>query len=215
MRALHLHPFGRTHVLSLTQARAPAGPVAEVRRPADPARAASGPPGGTHAAGSALRLSAGECGLLLIRLTFGLLLAGHGAQKLFGIFGGPGLAATGRSFDVLGYRPGKVFAVIGGLSELCGGLGLAVGLLTPLAAAAVIGVMINAMVTVSGAHGLWIQNGGVEYSVSISIVALALAAIGPGRVSLDRFFPWRSDGWPAAAVALGLGGIGAAIALSI
>ncbi|MGW4905923.1 DoxX family protein [Streptomyces sp. NPDC004270] len=160
-------------------------------------------------------MSAGECGLLLIRLTFGLLLAGHGAQKLFGIFGGPGLAATGRSFDVLGYRPGKVFAVIGGLSELCGGLGLAVGLLTPLAAAAVIGVMINAMVTVSGAHGLWIQNGGVEYSVSISIVALALAAIGPGRVSLDRFFPWRSDGWPAAAVALGLGGIGAAIALSI
>ncbi|MER5521497.1 DoxX family protein [Streptomyces sp. NPDC002763] len=172
-------------------------------------------PGGTHATGSALRLSAGECGLLLIRLTFGLLLAGHGAQKLFGIFGGPGLAATGRGFDALGYHPGKVFAVIGGLSELCGGLGLAVGLLTPLAAAAVIGVMINAMVTVSGAHGLWIQNGGVEYSVSISIVALALAAIGPGRVSLDRFLPWRSDGWPAAAVALGLGGIGAAIALSV
>ncbi|MEU2617513.1 DoxX family protein [Streptomyces sp. NPDC007157] len=161
------------------------------------------------------RLSAGDCGLLLIRLTFGLLMAGHGAQKLFGIFGGPGLAATGRGFDALGYHPGKVFAVIGGLSELAGGLGLAVGLFTPLAAAAVIGVMINAMVTVSGAHGLWSQNGGVEYSVAICVVALALAAIGPGRLSVDRFFPWRSDGWLAAAVALGLGGIGAAIALNI
>ncbi|MFK0157760.1 DoxX family protein [Streptomyces sp. NPDC090499] len=161
------------------------------------------------------RLSAAEGGLLLIRLTFGLLLAGHGAQKLFGVFGGPGLAATGRSFDALGYHPGKVFAVIGALSEICGGLGLAVGLLTPLAAAAVIGVMINAMVTVSGAHGLWIQNGGVEYSVSVCVVALALTAIGPGRFSLDRFFPWRSGGWLPAAVALGVGGIGAAIALSI
>ncbi|MGW7243276.1 DoxX family protein [Streptomyces sp. NPDC054804] len=184
-----------------------------MRRPADPA--ASGPPGGTHAAGAGPRLSAGDCGLLLIRLTFGLLMAGHGAQKLFGIFGGPGLAATGRGFDALGYHPGKVFALLGGLSELAGGLGLAVGLFTPLAAAAIIGVMINAMVTVSGAHGLWIQNGGVEYSVAICIVALALAAIGPGRLSVDRFFPWRSDGWAAAAVALGLGGIGAAIALSV
>ncbi|MFD4508836.1 DoxX family protein [Streptomyces sp. NPDC058457] len=160
-------------------------------------------------------MSAGECGLLLIRLTFGLLTAGHGAQKLFGLFGGPGLAATGRGFDALGYHPGKVFAVIGGLSELAGGLGLAVGLFTPLAAAAIIGVMINAMVTVSGANGLWIQDNGVEYSVAICIVVLALAAIGPGRLSLDRFFPWRDGGWLAAAVALGLGGIGAAIALSI
>ncbi|MGY5013269.1 DoxX family protein [Streptomyces sp. 900105755] len=213
MRALHFHPLGRTRALSLTQVRAPA---AETRRPADTtARTTSGPPGETRAAGAVPGLSAAEGGLLLIRLTFGLLLAGHGAQKLFGIFGGSGLTATGRGFDALGYHPGKVFALIGGLSELCGGLGLAVGLLTPLAAAAVIGVMINAMVTVSGANGLWIQNGGVEYSVSICVVALALTAIGPGRFSLDRFFPWRSGGWFPAAVALGVGGTGAAIALSI
>ncbi|WP_369386471.1 DoxX family membrane protein [Streptomyces sp. CG1] len=164
---------------------------------------------------SAQRVTAGDCGLLLLRLTFGLFMAGHGAQKLFGLFGGSGLTATGKGFESLGYRPGKVFAVIGGLSEFLGGLGLAVGLLTPLAAAALIGVMINAMATVTGTHGLWETNGGVEYSVGIAIVALAVAAIGPGRLALDLFFPWGSGGWAEAACALGLGGVASAITLSL
>ncbi|MFJ3233897.1 DoxX family protein [Streptomyces sp. NPDC086787] len=159
--------------------------------------------------------TAADWGLLLIRLTFGLLMAGHGAQKLFGIFGGGGLSETAKGFAELGFRPGKLFAVIGGLSELLGGLGLAVGLFTPLAAAAVIGVMINAMATVTGAHGLWETDGGVEYSVCIAVVALAVAAIGPGRIAVDRFFRWGDGGWTEAAVALGLGGIGAAITLSL
>ncbi|MET9382109.1 DoxX family membrane protein [Streptomyces sp. NPDC002928] len=159
--------------------------------------------------------SAADWGLLLIRLTFGLLMAGHGAQKLFGLFGGDGLTATGKGFEALGFRPGRLFAVIGGLSELLGGLGLALGLLTPLAAAAIVGVMINAMATVTGAHGLWESDGGVEYSVSIAVVALAIAAIGPGRFAVDRFFRWGSGGWGAAIVALGLGGVGAAITLSL
>ncbi|MFF1281530.1 DoxX family protein [Streptomyces sp. NPDC058299] len=159
--------------------------------------------------------TAGDFGLLLIRLTFGLLLAAHGAQKVFGLFGGPGLTATGKGFAALGYHPGKLFAVIGGLSELLGGLGLALGLLTPLAAAALIGVMINAMVTVTGAHGLWETDGGVEYSVCITIVALAVAAIGPGRLAADRPFRWGKGGWKGAAFALGLGGIAAAITLSL
>ncbi|MFE9610682.1 DoxX family protein [Streptomyces sp. NPDC006012] len=111
--------------------------------------------------------------------------------------------------------PGEVYAVIGSLSELLGGLSLALGLFVPLASAAVVGVMINAMVTVSGTHGLWDQNGGVEYNVAICVVALALAAVGPGRLALDRFFPWRAGGWPEAALALGLGGVGAAVALSV
>ncbi|GAA3093961.1 DoxX family protein [Streptomyces echinatus] len=161
------------------------------------------------------RVTAGDCGLLLLRLTFGLFMAGHGAQKLFGLFGGQGLTATGKGFDALGYHPGKVFAVIGGLSEFLGGLGLAVGLFTPLAAAALIGVMINAMVTVTGAHGLWDTDGGVEYNVAIAIVALAVAAIGPGRLAIDRFFRWGDGGWTAAAVALGLGGIASAISLTL
>ncbi|GAA5004617.1 DoxX family protein [Streptomyces siamensis] len=160
-------------------------------------------------------MTAGDAGLLLVRLTFGLFMAGHGAQKLFGLFGGPGLTATGKGFESLGYRPGKVFAAIGGLSEFLGGLGLAAGLLTPLAAAALIGVMINAMATVTGAHGLWESDGGVEYNVAITVVAIAVAALGPGRLALDRLFPWGNGGWAEAALALGLGGIGAAIALTL
>jgi putative oxidoreductase len=158
---------------------------------------------------------AADWGLLILRLTFGLLLAAHGAQKLFGILGGRGLTASGKSFEALGYHPGKLFAAVGGLSEFLGGLGLAAGLLTPLAAAAVIGVMINAMVTVTGAHGLWEEDGGVEYNVSIAVVALAVAAIGPGRLALDRFFRWGSGGWREAAFALGLGGVAAAITLNL
>ncbi|MFG2262362.1 DoxX family protein [Streptomyces sp. NPDC048720] len=160
-------------------------------------------------------VTAADAGLLLIRLAFGLLMAAHGAQKLFGLFGGPGLTATGKGFAGLGYRPGRLYAVIGGLSEFLGGLGLALGLLTPLAAAALIGVMINAMATVTGAHGLWEADGGVEYSVCIAVVALAVAAIGPGRLAADRFFVWGGGGWKAAAFALGLGGLGAAITLSL
>ncbi|MGV9251169.1 DoxX family membrane protein [Streptomyces sp. NPDC003697] len=170
-------------------------------------------PDDRHRAAAPPGVSAGDCGLLLLRLTFGLLMAGHGAQKLFGLFGGPGLTATGKAFAALGYRPGKVYAVIGGGSELLGGLGLALGLLTPLAAAAVIGVMINAMVTVAAAHGLWAVQGGLEYNAGIAVAALAVAAIGPGRLSLDRPFRWGKGGWGEAAVALLLGGLGAAVVL--
>ncbi|MYT27529.1 DoxX family membrane protein [Streptomyces sp. SID8354] len=108
--------------------------------PAEPAAAHTAP---AHS-------SAPDWGLLLIRLTLGLLTAAHGSQKLFGLFGGNGLSATDKAFASLGYRPGKVFALIGSLSEFLGGLGLAAGLLTPLAAAALIGVMINAVATVTG-----------------------------------------------------------------
>ncbi|MFI9048101.1 DoxX family protein [Streptomyces sp. NPDC053427] len=160
-------------------------------------------------------VSAGDCGLFFLRITFGLIMAGHGAQKLFGWFGGGGLSETGKGFAALGYRPGNVYAVIGGASEFLGGLGLALGLLTPLAAAAVIGVMINAMVTVTAAHGLWSTAGGMEYNISIAVVALAIAAIGPGRLALDRPFRWGKGGWREAGLALGLGAIGAAICLSI
>jgi len=159
--------------------------------------------------------SAADCGLLLLRLTFGLLLAGHGAQKLFGLFGGHGLASTGKYLESLGYRPGTLFAVTGGLSEFLGGLGLAVGLFTPLAAAAVVGVMINAMVTVTAAHGLWVDKGGIEYNIGIAVVALAIAAIGPGRLALDHYLPWGRGGWRHAGLALGLGGLGAALVLAL
>ncbi|MFJ4848989.1 MULTISPECIES: DoxX family protein [unclassified Streptomyces] len=161
------------------------------------------------------RVTAADCGLLLLRITVGLVMAGHGCMKLFGLFGGGGLTATGRGFEALGYHPGKVFAVLGGASELLGGLGLALGLFTPLAAAALIAVMINAMVTVTAAHGLWATQGGLEYNMTIAVVALAVAAVGPGRLSLDRPFRWGKGGWTEAGLALGLAGVGSAIVLSL
>ncbi|GAA1907328.1 DoxX family protein [Streptantibioticus ferralitis] len=179
--------------------------VERLRAPPEPAAA-------TPARGS---VSAGDCGLLLIRLAVGLLMAGHGAQKLFGLFGGHGLSATGRGFASLGYRPGTVFAAVGGGAEFLGGLGLALGLFTPLAAAALIGVMINAMVTVTAAHGVWETHGGLEYNVCIAAVALAIAATGPGRLALDRPFRWGKGGWREASFALLLGGFVAAVVLAL
>lgn len=179
---------------------------------AEQLRAAPDP--GAHAPASHT-VTAADCGMLLLRITVGLVLAGHGCQKLFGIFGGNGLTATAKGFEALGYHPGKVFAVLGGLSEFLGGLGLALGLFTPLAAAALIAVMINAMVTVTAAHGLWAMNGGLEYNLCIAAVALAVAAVGPGRLSLDRPFRWGKGGWTEAGVALGLAAVGSAIVLSL
>jgi putative oxidoreductase len=88
-----------------------------------------------------------EIGLLLIHVTFGLLLAGHGAQKLFGILGGYGLEGTGGYMESFGLRPGKLFAALAGAAELGGGLLLAAGLATPLAAALIASTMIVAAFT--------------------------------------------------------------------
>ncbi|UKY51286.1 DoxX family protein [Streptomyces inhibens] len=166
--------------------------------------AGPGPPG----------VRAADAGLLLLRLTVGLVLAGHGAQKLFGLFGGHGLEATGKGFALLGYKPGTFFAGLAGASEFLGGLGLALGLLTPLAAAALIGVMINAM-ALAADHGLWAEKGGFEYPMTIAVAALTIAAVGPGRLSLDLRFPWRNGGWLPAAFALVAGGVGAVIVLAL
>ncbi len=160
-----------------------------------------------------------DLGLLILRLPVGLLMAGHGSQKLFGLFGGHGLQGTGRWFAALGYRPGTVFAGVAGASEFLGGLGLALGFLTPLAAAALIGVVINAMI-VDSAHGLWASEGGLEYPMVIAVVALAVTTLGPGALSLDRYVPWPGGDWshgglPAGAFALLAGGVGAAIVLSL
>ncbi|UZJ32849.1 DoxX family protein [Streptomyces endophytica] len=151
-----------------------------------------------------------DLGLLLLRLAVGLLMAGHGAQKLFGFFGGHGLGGTGRAFAALGFHPGRFYAGLCGASEFLGGLGLAAGLFTPLAAAAVIGVMINAMI-LGVPHGLWTTDGGIEYPLCLGAVALSIAAIGPGRFALDRPFRWRDGGLGCAAFALGVGGLGAAL----
>ena len=144
-----------------------------------------------------------DTGLLLIRCVVGLLLVGHGTQKLFGWFGGYGLAGVGGWFHSIGHRPGRLMALAAGLSEAGGGLLLAVGLLTPLAAAAVIGVMLVAAST----HWpkIWVAEGGLELPLVYAVVGAALAFTGPGAVSLDRAFGWdlAGTGWGLFAVALG------------
>src|SRR5215510_4540749 len=104
-----------------------------------------------------------EFGLLLIRLVVGLTLAAHGAQKLFGLFGGYGIAGTGGFFESLGFRPGKLMAVVAGFGEAGGGLGIALGLLTPFAAALIIAVMLVAIVSVHLSKGFFNSNGGYEF----------------------------------------------------
>ncbi|GAA2334340.1 hypothetical protein Scani_59160 [Streptomyces caniferus] len=128
-----------------------------------------------------------DTGLLLLRLALGLTMAAHGAQKLFGWFGGPGLDGTGQFFTMSGYPSGRVMAVVAGLSETLGGLGLVVGLLTPLAAAAVVGTMVNALAVKWG--GGFFAPKGVEYELLLTAGAATLALTGPGRYAIDRLLP--------------------------
>ncbi|TBL80268.1 DoxX family protein [Paenibacillus thalictri] len=123
-------------------------------------------------------------GLLIIRLIVGITFAGHGAQKLFGWFGGPGLKGTAGWFDSIGMKPGYALAVLAGLSELVGGLLFAAGVFTWLGAAAIIVTMLIAIVKVHGANGYWITKGGAEYNVMLIAVALGVALIGPGAYVL-------------------------------
>lgn len=128
-----------------------------------------------------------DAGLLLLRLVLGLTMASHGAQKLFGWFSGVGLDGAGRVFTSGGYAAGKAMAVLAGLSEVLGGVGLALGLLTPLAGAAVVGVMVNAVAVKWG--GGFFAPTGVEYELLIAALATTLAVGGPGRFAFDRHLP--------------------------
>ena len=134
-----------------------------------------------------MTLSYASIGLLLIRLVFGLTFAGHGAQKLFGWFGGHGLEGTGGFFDSIGVKPGKPMATLAGLGEFSGGLLFAAGLLTPLASLLITITMLVAIFTVTGKNGYWITENGYEYSVAIIAVAVGVALTGPGAYAIDAF----------------------------
>jgi putative oxidoreductase len=126
-----------------------------------------------------------DAGLLLARMVFGLVMAAHGAQKLFGWFGGYGLAGTGGFFESLGFRPGRLFAAAAGSTEVAAGLLVALGLLGPLGPAMIVSVMIVAMATVHWSHGLFAQNNGIELPLLNVAAAAAVALIGHGAYSLD------------------------------
>ena len=122
---------------------------------------------------------------LLLRLTTGLTLAAHGAQKLFGWFGGPGLDATGQFLAMHGFHPGRHHGLMAGVIETGGGLLLALGFLTPAAVAVVFSVMLVAAVSAHVKNGFFITSGGYEYSLVLDIAALTVAFTGPGSMSVD------------------------------
>ena len=144
--------------------------------------------------------------LLILRVIVGLLFIGHGTQKLFGWFGGHGRQGTGGFLDQLGYRPGSVMAVVGGASETVGGFLLASGFLTPFGAAAIIGMMASATLSVHLPKGLWNSQGGYEFPLTLAAVAAAVAFAGPGRFSIDHLIGWQLAGvaYGLLAVAVGL-----------
>ncbi|WML55374.1 DoxX family protein [Neobacillus sp. PS3-12] len=120
-------------------------------------------------------------GLLMIRLVIGLTFVGHGAQKLFGWFGGPGLSGFGEWLGTIGIKNGgKTWALLAGLFELIGGLLFAAGLLTWVGAILITIVMIDAIATVHGKNGYWLTNGGFEYNLVLIAVVIGVALIGPG-----------------------------------
>jgi len=130
-------------------------------------------------------------GILFLRVIVGLLLFAHGAQKLFGWFGGPGPRGTAGFFGSLGFKRRHTLpkALMAGVSE-ASGLLFALGFLTPFAALAIASVMVVAVGTVHWRNGLWVTNGGYEFNLVLWAVAIAVAASGPGRFSLDGAINW-------------------------
>lgn len=126
-----------------------------------------------------------DIGLLILRLVVGLSFMAHGAQKLFGWFGGYGPKGTGGWMESVGIKPGVAIAVLSGLMELVGGLLLAAGLLTVLGAALITLTMLGAIVKVHGRNGYWSTANGYEYNLLLIAVAVALALTGAGAYSLD------------------------------
>jgi len=162
-----------------------------------------------------LDLATVSVGLLMLRLVLGLSMAAHGAQKIFGWFGGYGLAGTGGFFEQLGFRPGRAFAAVEGSGEIASGLLVAFGLLGPVGPAIMISLMLVAMLTVHRANGFFVATNGLEHPLLYAAGALGLAFTGSGAYSLDVLVGLEglaSPGVASLAVIVGvLAGLGALV----
>ncbi|MFD4351316.1 DoxX family protein [Nocardia sp. NPDC058518] len=149
-------------------------------------------------------MTAYDTGVLILRVCLGLTMAAHGYQKFFG---GGRIPGTARWFDSIGMRPGILHARLAASSEVGVGLALAFGLLTPLAAAGFVALMLVAAWTVHRSKGFFIVGEGWEYNLVLAVGAVSVATLGPGRISLDQliFGTDRVDGWWGFGLAVGLG----------
>lgn len=147
-------------------------------------------------------------GLVALRATFGITMAGHGLQKLFGWFGGGGLQQTAAGFERNGILPARRNALLAGTTETLTGLSILLGFMTPLGATGMTGTMFVAMRQVHLKNGLWISNGGCEYNLAIIAAAYALADLGPGPLAVDGTLMRARHGttWALAQLALGMSG---------
>jgi putative oxidoreductase len=130
--------------------------------------------------------------LLIIRVVIGVTLAAHGAQKLFGWFGGPGFAKLEQGFRTRSLRPAQLWAALAILGEVGGGLSLVFGFLTALGAAGALGAMVMAAST-HWPKGFFAARGGLEYPLVLAAVSLAIGISGAGAYSLDALFKLT---WP-------------------
>ncbi|MGV0849668.1 DoxX family protein [Mycolicibacterium phlei] len=156
-------------------------------------------------------MSAYDVGVLILRVVLGLTMAAHGYNKFFGK---GGLAGTAGWFDSMGMKPGRFHAAVAATTEMAAGIGLAVGLLTPVPAAGFVALMLVAAWTVHRANGFFIVKEGWEYNLVLGAAAVGIATIGAGKLSLDYalfgstgFFDYL-HGWWGLIISLGLGLLG-------
>lgn len=154
-----------------------------------------------------------KAGRLIARLAIGTLFAAHGAQKLFGWFGGPGIDGMAQGMEKMDMRPGRRNAIAVGVSETAGGAMLAAGALTPVAATSLIATMLVAIRKVHLDNGFFNANGGVEFNVALIAGLVALVDGGPGSLSVDARLGIEETGPGWALGALGAGAAGAALAM--
>ncbi len=144
--------------------------------------------------------------LLVIRFAVGLLIFGHGAQKVLGVAGGPGFVRWSGVVASMGFRPAPLWATLAAGAELIGGIAIALGLLTPLAAAALVGHFIVAIAKAHWPKGMWASAGGYEYPFVLMLVCAAIGMSGPGVYSVDAALGWDRAS-PSVFIPLALGAI--------
>lgn len=145
-------------------------------------------------------------GLTTLRILNGVLMAGHGLQKLRGWFGGSGIDGTAAGFEHLGLRPGRRHAVLAGVTETASGAMMALGVVTPVASAATTGLMTVAIRKVHFKNGLWATKGGYEYNLTLAAAAFVLADLGAGPLAVDGRFLQKRAGlsWAIAQLVVGV-----------